>query len=121
MAWARGGEDDRLFHKSLAASFAISLLLAALLPLIDLPLPGRFVPEEMPTRSMLTSNAPGLSGGINIGTISRNVGGNGNGAGDGGGIHGVQVGRAPPAGRSLPARTKRFKSCSTATRRGSRV
>jgi len=45
------------------------------------------------TRSMLTTNVPGSSGGINIGTLSRNVGGGGGGGG-GGAIHGVQVGRA---------------------------
>jgi outer membrane biosynthesis protein TonB len=45
------------------------------------------------TRSMLTTNAPGSSGGINLGSISRNVGGGGGGGG-GGGIHGVQVGQA---------------------------
>jgi len=50
MAWARGGEDDRRFHQSLAASLLVSLLLGALLPMIDLPLPKRFVPEDMPKR-----------------------------------------------------------------------
>jgi outer membrane biosynthesis protein TonB len=57
---------------------------------------------SMTTRSMLTTNAPGSSGGINIAGLSRNVagGGNGNGDGDGGGgggIHGVEVGRATSA------------------------
>jgi hypothetical protein len=47
------------------------------------------------TRSMLTTNVPGSSGGINIDSLSRNVGGGGGGgAGGGGTIHGVQVGRA---------------------------
>jgi len=50
MAWARGGEDDRRFRKALAASMLISLLLGALLPMIDLPLPRRFQPEDMPKR-----------------------------------------------------------------------
>ncbi len=50
MAWARGGEDDKRFRKTLAASFLISLLLGLLLPLIKLPLPKRFIPEEMPKR-----------------------------------------------------------------------
>jgi hypothetical protein len=50
MAWARGGEDDRRFRKSLGASLLVSLLLGALLPMIPLPLPKRFVPEEMPKR-----------------------------------------------------------------------
>ena len=50
MAWARGGEEDRRFRKTLTASLAVSLLLAALLPMIDLPLPKRFEPEHMPKR-----------------------------------------------------------------------
>jgi hypothetical protein len=50
MAWARGGEDDRRFHKSLATSLLVSLLLGVLLPMIDLPLPKPFVPDEMPRR-----------------------------------------------------------------------
>lgn len=40
-----------------------------------------------PTRSMVTSNAPGSSGGINLADISRDVGGGGEG------IDGVQVSR----------------------------
>ena len=50
MAWARGGEDDRRFYKSLAAALLISLLFGALLPLIHLPLPKPFVPEDLPKR-----------------------------------------------------------------------
>lgn len=50
MAWARGGEDDRRFRKTLAASLSVSLLLGALLPMIDLPEPKRFQPEDMPER-----------------------------------------------------------------------
>jgi hypothetical protein len=46
-----------------------------------------------PERSMLTSNAPGSSGGINLAALSRNAGGGGGGAG-GGGMQGVKVGRA---------------------------
>jgi hypothetical protein len=42
---------------------------------------------------MLTSNAPGSSGGINLAALSRNAGGSG-GGGAGGGMKGVQVGRA---------------------------
>ena len=53
---------------------------------------------SMPTRSMLTTNAGGSSGGINIASLSRNVrgggGGGGSGGGGGGGIPGVEVGRA---------------------------
>ena len=49
-----------------------------------------------PTRAMLTSNAPGSSGGINLASLSRNVGGGGSGGagGGGGGMHGVEIGRA---------------------------
>jgi uncharacterized membrane protein YgcG len=50
MAWSRGGEDDRRFRKSLAASLLLSLLLGALLPMIDLPLPKPFQPDAMPKR-----------------------------------------------------------------------
>jgi hypothetical protein len=54
-------------------------------------------------RSMLTTSAPGGSGGINLASLSRNVGGGGGGGGglhgdgaggSGGGIPGVGVGRA---------------------------
>ena len=44
-------------------------------------------------RSMLTTNAPGSSGGINLAALSRNAGGGGGGGG-GGDAQGVQVGRA---------------------------
>src|SRR5712692_8075220 len=44
-------------------------------------------------RSLLTSNTPGTSGGINLASLSRSVGGGG-GGGAGGGIQGVAVGRA---------------------------
>jgi outer membrane biosynthesis protein TonB len=50
MAWTRGGEDDRRFRKALAASLAASLLLGALLPMIDLPLPKRFQASDVPKR-----------------------------------------------------------------------
>src|SRR6266516_3199323 len=53
------------------------------------------------SRSMLTSNTPGSSGGINVASLSRSVGGGGGGGGGGGnggggrgGIGGVGVGRA---------------------------
>jgi hypothetical protein len=50
-------------------------------------------------RSMLTSSTPGSSGGINVASLSRSVGGGGgggggNGGGGGGGIGGVGVRRA---------------------------
>jgi len=50
MAWARGGEDDRRFRKTLTTSLLASAVLGSLLPMIDLPLPKRFEPEDMPTR-----------------------------------------------------------------------
>jgi hypothetical protein len=50
MAWARGTEDDKRFRRTLAASLLASALLGVLLPLIPLPQPKRFVPEEMPER-----------------------------------------------------------------------
>jgi len=52
--------------------------------------------QGQPTRAMLTSNAPGSSGGINLASLSRNVGGGGSGGagGGGGGMHGVEIGRA---------------------------
>ncbi len=49
------------------------------------------------SQSMLTTNMPGSSGGIDPGSLSRNVGGGGGrggGGGGGGGIPGVQVVRA---------------------------
>jgi hypothetical protein len=52
MAWARGGEDDRRFRRALAASLALSLLIGALLPMIDLPLPRRFAPNDMVPRRL---------------------------------------------------------------------
>jgi hypothetical protein len=39
MPWARGGEDDRRFRKTLASALLVSLLFALILPWIDLPLP----------------------------------------------------------------------------------
>lgn len=50
MPWTRGGEDDQRFRKSLAVSLLISLLLGLLLPMIDLPLPERWEPIEVPDR-----------------------------------------------------------------------
>jgi len=49
-----------------------------------------------PQRAMLTSNAPGSSGGINLAALSRNAG-SGSGGGAGGGMQGVKVGRATSA------------------------
>jgi len=43
MTWTRGGEDDQRFRKAFASSLSICLLLAMILPYIELPLP---TPEE---------------------------------------------------------------------------
>jgi hypothetical protein len=50
MPWARGGDDDVRFRKSLAASLLLALLLGAVLPLVDLPIRERFVADELPDR-----------------------------------------------------------------------
>lgn len=42
MPWARGGEDDRLFRKSLAAALLLALFVSFVLPMIDIPLPERW-------------------------------------------------------------------------------
>ncbi|HEX5648376.1 MAG TPA: AgmX/PglI C-terminal domain-containing protein [Steroidobacteraceae bacterium] len=196
MPWATGAEDDRRYRKSLTTSLLICLLLALLVPFVDIPLPApseamvkvpdrvvRMMMEKRPTkpaprpeakpvqeervaeqkerpeaeakkpvrkpeaspdpapvdvtkpekgilafreklaslknaqvssqlglnaklnnadnssgppqRSMLTTNAPGTSGGIALGSLSRGLGGSkGNG---GGGMAGVQVTRASSA------------------------
>lgn len=46
--------------------------------------------NRLPTRSLVTSLAPGSSGGINIASLSRQVGG---GGGGGGSLEGVEAGR----------------------------
>jgi hypothetical protein len=50
MPWTRGGEDDQRFRKSLAVSLLVGLLLAAVLPMIALPLPERWEVTEIPDR-----------------------------------------------------------------------
>lgn len=50
MPWARGGEDDQRFRKSLLAALLLSLLLGLIFPLVDLPLPDPWEPEEIPDR-----------------------------------------------------------------------
>jgi hypothetical protein len=50
MPWSRGGDDDRLFRKYLAASLLLSLLLGILAALIDLPIPDRWGVVEIPER-----------------------------------------------------------------------
>jgi hypothetical protein len=47
MAWARGGEDDRRFYKSLAAALLVGLLLGLLFPMIHLPLPKRLKKDDL--------------------------------------------------------------------------
>jgi len=50
MPWARGGEDDRRFRRSLLGALAISLLLGLVMPLVDLPLPEAWELDEVPDR-----------------------------------------------------------------------
>jgi hypothetical protein len=50
MPWSRGGEDDRLFRKSLTASLSLALLLALVVPMIDLPVPDPWEVIEVPER-----------------------------------------------------------------------
>jgi outer membrane biosynthesis protein TonB len=50
MPWSRGSEDDRRFRKSLAISLLVSLLLAILIPLIDIPVRDRWEVIEIPDR-----------------------------------------------------------------------
>jgi outer membrane biosynthesis protein TonB len=50
MPWTRGGEDDKRFWKSLAASLLVSSLLGLLIPQIDLPLPEPWEVIEVPDR-----------------------------------------------------------------------
>src|SRR5437016_104429 len=52
------------------------------------------------SRSMLTSNTPGSSGGINVASLSRSVGGGGGGGGGGGNGGGGVGGRGTGAGGS---------------------
>src|ERR1700746_3396222 len=51
-------------------------------------------------RSLLTGNAPGARGGINLASLSRSVGGGGGGGGGGGNGGGGGGGRGPRAGGS---------------------
>jgi hypothetical protein len=50
MPWTRGGEDDKLFRKALAAALLLSLLIGGLLPLIELPVRDRWEVIEVPER-----------------------------------------------------------------------
>jgi hypothetical protein len=55
-----------------------------------------------PSRSMLTTNAPGSSGGINLASLSRTVGGGGGGTGSGGGGTGSGGGGTGGGGGGMP-------------------
>ena len=50
MPWMRGLEEDGRFRRSLAASSLVAVLVALLLPLVDLPLPDRAELIEVPER-----------------------------------------------------------------------
>ena len=50
MPWVRGGEDDRRLRKHLAQALAAALLLGAVFPLIDIPLPEAAEVIEVPER-----------------------------------------------------------------------
>jgi hypothetical protein len=50
MPWARGGEEDERFRRTLLLSLLLSLLLGLLLPMIELPLPEPWEPIEVPER-----------------------------------------------------------------------
>lgn len=50
MPWARGEEEDQRFRKSLAAAVLFGILLAIVLPMIDLPIPLRDELTEVPDR-----------------------------------------------------------------------
>lgn len=57
MPWMRGGEDDRRFRKTLALSLLLALVLGAILPLIDIPLPAKWeVLEEQERLTQLLRN-----------------------------------------------------------------
>ena len=85
--------------------------------------------------SLLTTNTPGSSGGIDSGSLSRNVGGGGGRGGGGGGMGGARCGGGWPARKvrsrgseaatglrltaawGLPAPMKKYRLCSTVTSR----
>lgn len=50
MPWTRGTEEDLRFRRSLGTSMAAALLLALLLPLVDLPIPELAELAEVPER-----------------------------------------------------------------------
>ncbi|MEN8161571.1 MAG: AgmX/PglI C-terminal domain-containing protein, partial [Myxococcota bacterium] len=50
MPWTRGGDEDRRFRQLLSLTVLYSILLALLVPLVQLPLPEPWEPSEMPER-----------------------------------------------------------------------
>lgn len=50
IAWTRGGEEERRFRKSVAIAMLVSLAIALILPLIDLPLSALQETVEVPER-----------------------------------------------------------------------
>jgi hypothetical protein len=50
MPWARVGEEDERYRRSLAAALLLSLLLGLLLPMINLPLPEPWQALDIPER-----------------------------------------------------------------------
>jgi hypothetical protein len=50
MPWARGGEEDQRYRKSLTSSVAVGILVGILVHLVDLPIPERAELIEVPER-----------------------------------------------------------------------
>ena len=50
MPWADNEEDKRRFHRALAASLLVAILLGLLIPLWDIPVPDRLEPVKIPER-----------------------------------------------------------------------
>ncbi len=50
MPWTGQGEDDRRFRRILLISLFLSIMLGALIPLWDIPIPDRIEPVEIPER-----------------------------------------------------------------------
>src|SRR5215471_7828516 len=50
LPWARGGEEDQRLRKALGACLLVGLLAAALLPLVNIPLPDVTQAEKVPER-----------------------------------------------------------------------
>jgi hypothetical protein len=50
MPWARGGEDDQRFRRSLALALMLSLVFGIVLPLIPLPIPEAWEVTQIPDR-----------------------------------------------------------------------